>query len=57
MNSLCADRPAALPPLRIQYVDYAAWERSQLGPVVWRDSSTIGKSNCVGRPGCWSYPI
>ncbi len=55
-DSLCADRPAALPPLRIQYVDYAAWERSQLRSGRLARQLDYWEKQLRGAPGLLELP-
>ncbi|RYE99917.1 MAG: non-ribosomal peptide synthetase, partial [Oxalobacteraceae bacterium] len=49
-------RAAALPPLAIQYADYAAWQRAWLQGELLRDQARFWKDHLAGAPALLELP-
>jgi amino acid adenylation domain-containing protein len=55
-EALAAGRPVALPPLSVQYVDYAAWERNQLHGGQMGSHLAYWKQALAGAPAVLELP-
>ncbi len=48
--------PLSLPPLAIQYADYAAWQRSALGDATLREQAAFWRTTLAGAPALLALP-
>lgn len=51
-----AGRPSPLPPLPIQYADFAAWEHDRLGGAFLQESLAYWRDQLAGAPPCLELP-
>jgi acyl-CoA synthetase (AMP-forming)/AMP-acid ligase II/alpha-ketoglutarate-dependent taurine dioxygenase len=57
LYSSCREgRPSPLPPLPVQYADFAVWERQRLGDAYLRDLLAYWKEQLAGAPACLDLP-
>ena len=54
--AFCAGKPSPLPPLEIQYADYAIWQREWLGREVLNSQLDYWKTRLAGAPPVLALP-
>ncbi|WP_334190910.1 amino acid adenylation domain-containing protein, partial [Noviherbaspirillum sp.] len=56
-NAFCADDDDPLPPLAIQYADYAAWQRRWVGSEVLQQQAQFWQRTLAGAPAVLELPV